>query len=64
VAEHAERGDVVFIRWVMHATGNHGPFELTGIDRVRTRDGKVAENIIVLDTAAFETRSGIAVPWR
>jgi ketosteroid isomerase-like protein len=64
VAEHAESGDFVFIRWVLHATGDDGPFELTGIDRVRTRDGQVAENVIVFDTATFEARSGIAVPWR
>lgn len=47
----------------MHATGSNGPFELTGIDRVRVRGGKVAENIIVFDTAAFEARSGVPVPW-
>ena len=35
VAEHARNGDYVFIRWVLHATGRHGPFELSGIDRVR-----------------------------
>jgi SnoaL-like domain len=63
VAEHAQAGEFVFIRWVMHATGEHGPFELTGIDRVRVRDGLVAENVIVFDTAAFEARSGRAIPW-
>jgi hypothetical protein len=64
VAEHAESRDFVFIRWVLHARGDHGPFELTGIDRVRTRAGQVAENVIVFDTAAFEARSGKAIPWR
>ena len=37
VAEHARNGDYVFIRWVLHATGRHGPFELSGIDRVKVR---------------------------
>jgi len=63
VAEHAQHGDVTFVNWVMHATGQHGPFELTGIDRVRVRDGLVRENVIVFDTAAFERRSGKSVPW-
>jgi hypothetical protein len=63
VAEHARNGDFVFIRWILHASGRHGPFELTGIDRVRVRGPHVAENVIVFDTAAFEARSGIPVPW-
>jgi hypothetical protein len=63
VAEHARSGDHVFVRWVLHATGRHGPFELTGVDRVRTRGPQVAENVIVFDTAAFEARSGLPVPW-
>jgi hypothetical protein len=40
-----------------------GPFELTGIDRVRTRDGLVAENMIVFDRAAFKAQSGKEIPW-
>jgi hypothetical protein len=63
VAQHAQSGKFVFIRWVMHATGQHGPFELTGIDRVRVHDGRVSENIIVFDTAAFQARSGQRIPW-
>jgi hypothetical protein len=63
VAEHARSGDLVFIRWLLHATGEHGPFELTGMDRVRVRGPRVAENVIVFDTAAFESRSGRRVPW-
>ena len=63
VAEHAESGEFVFVRWVLHATGEHGPFELTGIDRVRIRGPQVAENVIVFDTAAFEARSGKSIPW-
>jgi ketosteroid isomerase-like protein len=63
VAEHAASHDVVFVRWILHATGDHGPFELTGMDRVRVRGPQVAENVIVFDTAAFEARSGRPIPW-
>ncbi len=64
VAEHASNGEFTFIRWVMHATGEHGPFEFTGIDRVRTREeGLVAENRIVCDPAAFKALAGKELPW-
>jgi hypothetical protein len=63
VAEHASSDDMVFIRWIMSGTGRHGRFELSGVDRVRLRGGLVAENIVTFDTAAFERRTGIAVPW-
>lgn len=64
VAEHATSGEFHFVRWILHADGERGPFTLTGMDRVRTRGPQVAENVIVFDTAAFEERSGIPVPWR
>jgi hypothetical protein len=63
VAEYAVSEEFVFIRWIMHAIGRHGPFELTGIDRVRLRNGQVSENVVVFDTAAFQARSGKAIPW-
>lgn len=63
VAESAKNGDFVFVRRILHATGRHGPFRLSGIDRVRVRGPQVAENVIVFDTKAFEERSGIRVPW-
>jgi hypothetical protein len=63
VAEHARDGDYTFVRWIMHATGRLDRFEMTGIDRIRQRDGQVAENVIVFDTNAFERRAGIPVPW-
>ena len=63
VAEHASSGDFTVLRWIMHGVGAHGPFELSGIDRVRTRDGLVAETRIVLDTALFEARTGRPIPW-
>lgn len=51
VAEHATNGEFTFVRWVLHATGANGPFTLSGIDRIRLRDGLVAENYIRFDTA-------------
>src|SRR5687768_14274005 len=58
VLEHAVSGDLTFVRWLLHATGEHGPFELSGVDRVRTRGPQVAENVIVFDTAEFERLAG------
>lgn len=55
VAEHAQNGEFVFIRWIAHATGKRGaPVEFTGMDRIRLRDGLVAENIIRYDPRLFE----------
>jgi SnoaL-like polyketide cyclase len=49
VAEHARNGDVLFIRWIARGTGAHGPFELSGVDRVVLRDGLVKEVRIYCD---------------
>jgi hypothetical protein len=54
VAESATNGDVTFVRWIMHATGQAGPFTFTGTDRIRLRDGLVVENIIQFDTAHLQ----------
>lgn len=55
VAEHAQHRDLAFIRWIARGTGGEGrAVELTGFDRVRLRDGLVAENIIRYDPAEFE----------
>lgn len=62
-AEYAVNGEFTFIRWIMHATGERGQFEFSGIDRVRIRDGLVAENRIVCDTAAFKVLAGKELPW-
>lgn len=58
VAEHASNGEFLFVRWIAHGTGAAGPFELSGMDRIRVRDGRVTENIIRYDTAAFEAAVG------
>jgi SnoaL-like domain len=63
VAEHATNGDFTFVRWIMYATGAHGPFEMSGVDRIRLRDGLVCENVIRLDRREFEERSGLTPPF-
>ncbi|WP_438396059.1 nuclear transport factor 2 family protein [Caballeronia sp. DA-9] len=49
VADHASRGDMVFIRWI--ATGTHGdtPLRFEGVDCVRHENGQVYENRIYCD---------------
>jgi hypothetical protein len=41
-----EGEQLVFLHYVGHGTGPDGPFEIRGLDRVRTRDGMVVENVI------------------
>jgi ketosteroid isomerase-like protein len=60
VAEHATNGDCTFIRWIMHATGTNGPFTISGIDRVRLRDGLVCENVIRFDSAHLRSLAGLS----
>ena len=40
---------LVFLHYVGHGTGPAGPFAIRGLDRVRTRDGIVVENVIRYD---------------
>ena len=58
VAESADDGEYVFIRWVAHATGVDGPIEQTGVDRIKVENGKVVENRIFFDRAQFERKLG------
>jgi ketosteroid isomerase-like protein len=52
-------GENLFIRWVARATRANGrPIEHSGVDRIRVVDGKVVENRIFFDRAAFERRLG------
>lgn len=60
VPDFAVNGDVAFVRWVMHATGANGPFQMSGVDCVHTRDGRVCENFINFDGAEFRRLSGQA----
>jgi len=52
--EHATNGEFVFVRWSGFGTGPDGAFEMTGVDRIRLRDGKVIENRIMSDGSIFE----------
>jgi ketosteroid isomerase-like protein len=60
VTEHAMSadGEFGFSRWVMHATGANGPFELDGMDRTRVRDGLVCENYVFFDSSEFRELVG------
>jgi ketosteroid isomerase-like protein len=60
VKEHtmSAHGEFGFTRWVMHATGSNGPFEMDGMDRTRVRDGLVCENYVFFDSAQFESLVG------
>ena len=60
VREHTMSADGAFgfSRWVMHATGANGPFELDGMDRTRVRDGLVCENYVFFDSAQFRELVG------
>jgi SnoaL-like polyketide cyclase len=43
---------LVFLHYVGSGTGPAGPFAIRGLDRVRTRDGVVVENVIRYDQVA------------
>src|SRR5262249_6346342 len=59
VAESADNGQDLFIRWVASASGADGrPIEHTGVDRIRVVDGRVVENRIFFDRAEFERKLG------
>jgi hypothetical protein len=45
----AEGEELFFLHYVGHGTGPNGPIEIRGLDRVRTRDGVVVENVIRYD---------------
>jgi SnoaL-like domain len=42
----AEGEQLVFLHYIGRGTGPDGPFEIRGLDRVRTRNGTVVENVI------------------
>ena len=47
---------LVFLHYTGRGTGPAGPFAIRGLDRVRTRDGMVVENVIRYDPV--ETSAG------
>lgn len=46
IAESAEHGDFTFVRWNARGTWRGERLDFSGIDRIRQRDGRVAENRI------------------
>ena len=48
--------ELVFLHYVGHGTGPDWPFQIRGIDRVRTRDGIVVENVIRYDPLFLDQR--------
>jgi ketosteroid isomerase-like protein len=60
VPEHTMSADGEFgsSRWVMHATGANGPFEMNGMDRTRVRDGLVCENYVFFDSSELQQLAG------
>ena len=53
VTGHAVGDGVTFISWRARATVAGRPAEWQGIDRMRLRDGRVAEALVVFDSAAL-----------
>ena len=49
VPANAADEELVFLHYVGQGTGPAGPFEFRGLDRVRTRDGIVVENVVRYD---------------
>jgi ketosteroid isomerase-like protein len=49
VADHASRGDTVFIRWIASGTQDGKPLRMEGVDCVRHRNGQVYQNRIYCD---------------
>ena len=59
VAESADNGENLFIRWVAHAKNAEGKrIEHTGVDRIKIENGKVVENRIFFDRSEFERKLG------
>jgi hypothetical protein len=52
----AEGEQLVFLHYVGQGTGPAGPFEIRGLDRVRTRHGIVVENVIRYEPAILAGR--------
>jgi ketosteroid isomerase-like protein len=63
VVESASDGECNFIHWLMYATGEKGPFQIDGTDRVLLDDGIVYENRVFVDPLLFEEKAGMKVPW-
>ena len=49
-----EASSSIFLHYIGTGTGPAGPFAIRGLDRVRTRDGIVVENVIRYDQVELE----------
>lgn len=52
----AQGEELVYLHYVGEGTGPAGPFRIRGIDRVRSRDGMVVENVIRYDPLFLDQR--------
>ncbi|OMC49348.1 polyketide cyclase [Mycobacterium sp. IS-2888] len=52
----AEGEELVYLHYVGEGTGPAGPFRIRGLDRVRSRDGLVVENVIRYDPLFLDQR--------
>lgn len=48
--------ELVYLHYVGQATGPDGPFQIRGLDRVRSRNGMVVENVIRYDPVELPAR--------
>ena len=60
VPENASTGDFHFVRWVAKGNGSDGPYEFSGCDRLRTRNGLVCENYVFCDHPYFARVADLA----
>ncbi|OMC40524.1 nuclear transport factor 2 family protein [Mycobacterium sp. IS-1264] len=51
-----EGEELVYLHYVGEGTGPAGPFRIRGLDRVRSRDGLVVENVIRYDPLFLDQR--------
>ena len=51
----ADGEQLVFLHYIGQGTGPEGPFAIRGLDRVRTRDGMVVENVIRYDPVEIDS---------
>jgi hypothetical protein len=51
----ADGEQLVFLHYIGHGTGPEGPFAIRGLDRVRTRNGVVVENVIRYDPVEIDS---------
>jgi hypothetical protein len=53
----ADGEQLVFLHYIGQGTGPEGPFAIRGLDRVRTRNGMVVENVIRYDQVEMSAGS-------